>query len=100
MMEKATEKFLCQLCDKQFRDKSCLDVHLKRIHEKSYEKFFCDVCWKEFTLERDLKLHMRLHDPYFEKIKCDVCGLRSNNVTQIEFKTTYEGSYKGKPLQM
>ena len=75
----------CTYCDKKFKQKRDLRIHLARIHgvdlltEKygeSYEKavFDCEKCESTFGYKKNLDAHIRSkHSSSVESFKCDEC---------------------------
>ncbi|XP_065203762.1 zinc finger protein 93-like [Planococcus citri] len=73
------EKFQCVHCDRTFRKKSFLSVHIKRHLYAGDSEFVCKVCKKTFTVYRYYKRHLQSvshqnkngeDNPIF---KCDIC---------------------------
>jgi len=62
----------CHLCDKTFKDKTQLGMHLM-VHtgEKPYQ---CDRCEKSFRIAQSLKNHINIHHTKANLETCDQCG--------------------------
>uniref|UniRef100_A0A1B0DFT8 C2H2-type domain-containing protein n=1 Tax=Phlebotomus papatasi TaxID=29031 RepID=A0A1B0DFT8_PHLPP len=74
-------KFICPLCNRNFRDKSGLRSHLM-IH--SGEKpFQCQECGKSFTQSGALTVHLRTHTGD-RPFSCDQCGKRFVQAGQLK----------------
>ena len=63
--------YKCDICEKEFRQKSNLNTHFKGVHEKSKNQT-CNICNASF---RDLKRHIKyIHQKEnFTKVFCDLC---------------------------
>ncbi|GAB0099487.1 Zinc finger C2H2 superfamily [Sergentomyia squamirostris] len=75
------KKFICPLCNKNFRDKSGLRSHMM-IHS-GQKPFQCQECGKSFTQSGALTVHLRTHTgdrPY----SCDQCGKRFVQAGQLK----------------
>ena len=55
----------CDICNKQFNNKSYLKIHKEIIHKINQEKLKCDICGKQFNnraIMRDHKTMMHKTD--------------------------------------
>ena len=57
-MEKEKEKagFPCSYCEKTFKRKDHLNLHVQTMHEKSQGRFDCSLCEKRFARKDYLKV--------------------------------------------
>ena len=53
------KNFTCTMCNKVFRRKNQLSLHLKNHNQEGPIKFKCDSCEKSFTQSGSLKTHMK-----------------------------------------
>ncbi len=53
--------FQCHLCWKTFKEKTCLKVHIRDIHEEANIRYFCPICNKEFKSINTLRNHKSLY---------------------------------------
>jgi len=56
------ERVKCQICSKDYADKSDLRRHTKFVHEKPEKKFECNICGTRFFTEKLLERHMQTHE--------------------------------------
>ncbi|KAF7268218.1 hypothetical protein GWI33_018677 [Rhynchophorus ferrugineus] len=75
-------QYLCPLCGKGFNSQGCLTRHT-RVHtgEKNYQ---CQICQKRFPSSNNLNIHLRTHTgvkPYL----CNLCGKSFTNRTGLNF---------------
>eukprot|EP00088_Acartia_fossae_P023715 TRINITY_DN2472_c0_g1_i8.p1 TRINITY_DN2472_c0_g1~~TRINITY_DN2472_c0_g1_i8.p1 ORF type:complete len:622 (+),score=88.03 TRINITY_DN2472_c0_g1_i8:43-1908(+) len=70
-----TKNIPCDECDKQFRHKSTLVKHKKRVHNMGQEaKLICDICNKFFNHSEGLKRHkMKIHSKV-RQFQCKNCS--------------------------
>ena len=69
-MHKRLEKYECHFCEKKFRHKNVLLVHIEK--HKEVADMICDVCGKAFKHRKNLSRHLRIHSDI--RYKCEVCG--------------------------
>ena len=62
----------CHLCDKTFKDKTQLGMHLM-VHTGE-KPFQCDRCEKSFRIAQSLKNHINIHHTKANLETCDQCG--------------------------
>ena len=63
----------CASCDKIFKYKSELRVHVERIHLK-LKDYLCDKCDKSFSTKAYLNDHLSTHEE--KKFTCLMCGVK------------------------
>lgn len=73
--------FNCTLCSKVFNYKGLLKRHMV-VHTK-IKPYECMQCNKKFTQSNDLKIHMRLHTGV-KPFKCEYCSLCFNQKQQLK----------------
>lgn len=75
--------FQCHICDKSFRRKSHLTVHVAR--HSGEGKFVCGICRKAYPVRDELNKHLLSHRKMFEeggeeeievKYQCGLCDLK------------------------
>ncbi|XP_033231830.1 zinc finger protein 99-like [Belonocnema kinseyi] len=77
-------QFKCELCDKQFKQKQHMNVHVDHVHQKSNSKksvliHKCDKCPRSYTRIHALSLPKRFkHAETIPQFICDLCGYESN----------------------
>nr|CAD7602677.1 unnamed protein product [Timema genevievae] len=64
-------KYMCNVCNKDFKEKGSLNKHLL-VHSKQ-RKYKCEVCNKIFKWTSHLKRHLLIHSEQ-RNYKCDVCN--------------------------
>ena len=68
--EEKVSKFKCQICDKVFKSKQNLDIHVRG--HTGEKPFSCDFCPKKFNTKSNLKTHTMYHAGD-RKYNCPVC---------------------------
>lgn len=69
----------CRICGKIFRNKNCLNQHIKYVH-KGTEKYFCVWCQKGFVRKTSLNRHVKLtHKKLLIKKEDEFAILNINN---------------------
>ena len=97
-------RFRCDFpnCDKSFKGKSSLKIHVQSVHEGISYK--CDVCYKSFAQKGNLKIHKFVHKiqkaKFVHKFKCQYlnCNESFANLSGLSshFKSVHEGFSKQK----
>ena len=64
----------CEKCDKLCKDKTELEDHIKRMHIKKPYPFECSICQKKFRLKADMTLHVGLVHEGKKRKTCSECG--------------------------
>ena len=59
----------CNVCGKDFAEKTVLKEHIKKEHPQNYK---CKICNKNFETSWQMETHMRSHDEA-ETFKCNKC---------------------------
>ncbi|XP_061177470.1 zinc finger protein 91-like [Saccostrea echinata] len=94
LRENRRQEHKCKFCEKRFKQKGHLNVHLL-IHTGA-RPFKCDICGKEFNQKQILKRHLLIHRPnhleerqksnqqmstgsIVEEYVCEFCGKIFNN---------------------
>lgn len=74
--------YICEMCGKNFRQKSILEIHIKSIHTGE-KRHVCDTCEKKFTTPAELRKHKMVHIPNKEnKFVCEVSGCNKAFLTK------------------
>ncbi|XP_025832550.1 zinc finger protein 37 isoform X2 [Agrilus planipennis] len=68
----AEEKIKCTICDKTYKGKTLLALHMRRVH--SGAKFPCSNCGNKFKDSSDLKRHFTVRHSEKKITICQVCG--------------------------
>lgn len=88
------KKISCELCDREFNNRSYLLIHVREIHGKGEKKFNCDYCGKKYRLKHLLVNHMVVH---FSLVKCKLCDKR---IKPLSMKSHMEHAHtKHKPVK-
>lgn len=66
------KRYKCHLCPKVYHARTPLNMHLKK-HRMDLN-YICDVCGKCFVQNKDLKAHMNVHTGF--KITCNICNMK------------------------
>lgn len=76
IIHNADPAFYCKICKQHFGYQSVYDSHVEAKHGPNAEKFICEICSKEFIERYKLVSHQRLHLPESERkvFSCDLCG--------------------------
>ena len=70
------KKFLCELCNSSYKNKTDLNFHQRVKHEKTDDQTFkCELCTKTYMNKKSLNCHVRLkHTENPKEHKCPECG--------------------------
>lgn len=91
-------KYECKLCEKKFAERSCVRIHLKRIHDKTENiDEFINFNGKIQVKEKQQKRKRKFNNN--EKIKCEKCEKMINNRNIAEHNSTHELKETGKVLK-
>lgn len=91
MEKEQNNNFICNICQKSYRSKVCLRVHIKHKHpsESSPLRFQCDECGKIFKWKDTLKDHLILKhqhsEPGTKLLWCHFCSKKFLHKTQLEY---------------
>ena len=66
-------KHQCLVCEKYFRHKYYLNVHIKTVHE-NLKEHQCLACYKSFAQKFDLKCHLETVHKNIKRHVCQVCN--------------------------
>lgn len=67
------KSFQCEKCQKYFKAKYNLDLHIKGIHEK-IQDHVCNICGLGFSKIESLKKHTALaHEKVRDNFQCLIC---------------------------
>ena len=72
--EKHEKPWKCTVCNHMFASEQKLDSHVKWHESKEAEVFVCNVCDKEFKLKVNLKVHVESRCGMDPQHVCNVCG--------------------------
>ncbi|XP_045782950.1 uncharacterized protein PF11_0213-like isoform X2 [Maniola jurtina] len=101
-----TRLYQCTACDKSYKTKSVLKMHIAEVHMAVDIKTMpCSECGKMFKCLKTLNNHVRLSHLKLYKCKCEICGItlsnkynmRSHLTSHIDyrpFKCSFEGCDK------
>lgn len=78
-IQKGPSKFLCNLCQNEFKSMKWLESHMKTIHSNwikanCKKQPTCEICFKSFRGEGMLRMHMKTHERENKMPTCSVCG--------------------------
>ncbi|CAL8081107.1 unnamed protein product [Orchesella dallaii] len=85
-------QFTCRHCQKKFRRRDHLDIHVLRIHSES-KLFICEVCGRSCPTKPELKYHVAEHE---KRYHCTFCPMRFARRTIL---TGHERTHTGEKLQ-
>lgn len=72
----------CNMCDKPFKTKGKLDVHLKT-HGQKKVQFCCPVCGNMLASNQGLLRHLRIHSGT-KPFKCKLCDKEFTQSTSLK----------------
>ena len=94
-VENKKKSFYCKACDRTYKTKELIFLHVRRIHRKlknepikvqprpsEQPKSMCNICGKILSNEKILKLHVKtIHNE--KQIPCTVCGKKFSLISQM-----------------
>ena len=82
----------CKICKKTFKNKNCVRVHIRKVHEA--KKLQCHLCQVTLRDAGGLRRHIKhVHDKVERKFgKCDLCDkvFRSSGYLKIHMQAVHE----------
>ena len=66
--------FQCKKCDKKFKRKGDLNVHVKVVHDQ-IKNHTCEICSRSFGRKQDLNKHIRCHTGIRDYV-CLICDMK------------------------
>ena len=95
---KKKKPFKCDVCNKDFSQKSGLYLHNKRLHQTVGRPFKCDTCDKSYITSIELKSHIKHTHESTKNFFCKVCEvdiLYNEKVAHInEYHNEKDGKVK------
>lgn len=80
-VQSTVKPYSCNECDKAFRRKHSLKVHMFCVHQKA-KQFACSICGRSFALKYRLLNHKKLHSKDRPAV-CEVCGKSFKEVSSL-----------------
>ena len=72
-MDISTSSQQCNICDKNYKTRNLLQIHIFNVHREKVEKISqCDICHK--VLKGSIKLHINVVHHGKKPTKCESCG--------------------------
>ena len=92
LFPKLKRKFDCNICDRDFMQKSGLDYHIKAVHE-GHKPHECAICNSKFTTEQYMKNHKSSVHEGKRPYKCSICDatFAQNSGMNTHIKNVHEG---------
>ena len=82
----------CKICKKTFKNKNCVKIHVRKVHEA--QKLQCHLCQVTLRDAGGLRRHIKhVHDKVERKFgKCDLCDkvFRSSGYLKIHMQAVHE----------
>lgn len=76
-----SQKRICHLCGKLYKNSYSLSYHVKKVHSKNF-KHICNYCGKKFREKSVLNNHVLIHR-IERKFKCTICNARFKQRTNL-----------------
>lgn len=89
------EKLACTQCEKSFKDKQILSIHMLTHLPDSEKSYECQYCFERFAKAHMLKKHMLKH-PDEKEYKCDECNkiVKSKSALASHKKVVHDRAYE------
>ena len=65
--------FKCEMCKKDYTQKSTLNLHMKKEHLNNFEGIPCSQCDKQFNTACDFEIHKNSVHDKSRDFKCHLC---------------------------
>ena len=80
-MKVCKKRYICLKCNKKFKKKKYLKIHVKSQH-KECNTYTCDKCKLKFKTRRKLNSHEKSAHPIV-KVKCSICQREFKNKSTL-----------------
>ena len=88
--------FKCNVCNKDFSQKSGLYLHNKRLHQTVGRPFKCDTCDKSYITSIELKSHIKHTHESTKNFFCKVCEVDILYIEKVAHINEYHNEKDGK----
>ena len=92
--------FKCDVCDKDFTQKTHLRTHQKNVHENVQDtRFKCDECSKFYQSNQQLREHTERVHLKMKLLHCEVCGKGWNSKQELNRHSFVHKEYSERPYE-